>query len=176
MGGPVQTTTPGTTCNLLRKGSPSLNMIYPCSMSIVTEWMQLCSDQLPSMITNFFLNTLCILCLMKNCFKNRFTRLEGGHVTIEQPTSTIIRHSSLADPRRRAPWMRTAPSPISFIFMQFSAKILPNNRALPQTQGQKLSLRNSGSAIARTRKHLKIQFYSYAFNCNSEFKSKQNQM
>ena len=28
-----------------------------------------------------------------------------------------------------------APGPISFIFMQFSAKILPNNRILPQIQG-----------------------------------------
>ena len=29
----------------------------------------------------------------------------------------------------------TARGPISFIFMQFSVKILPNNRFLPQTRG-----------------------------------------
>ena len=45
---------------------------------------------------------------------------------------------------RRVKCSRYAPplSPISFIFMQFSAKILPNNRFLPQTQGFTPMIRN----------------------------------
>ena len=40
---------------------------------------------------------------------------------------------SLADPRGAR--KRSPLGPISFIFMQFSAKILSNNRFSPQTQG-----------------------------------------
>ena len=38
-----------------------------------------------------------------------------------------------------------APGPISFIFMQFSEKILSNNRFLPETQGSAPRLGNPGS-------------------------------
>ena len=58
----------------------------------------------------------------------------------------------LADPRggtRNATF-----SPISFIFMQFSAKILANNRYLPQTQGfASPSLGNPESTTDHTSKN-----------------------
>ena len=56
-----------------------------------------------------------------------------------------------------ADWGEGVPlSPISFIFMQFLAKILPNNEILPQTQGlipPPPSLGNPGSATTRIVKN-----------------------
>ena len=58
----------------------------------------------------------------------------------------IVKLKALADPRRGP---GTRPHPNSFIFMQFLAKILPNNRFLPVPRGLAPLLGNPRSATEK---------------------------
>ena len=75
---------------------------------------------------------------------------------------------ALEDPRMRD--LTTRPlGPISFIFIQYAAKILSNNRFSAQTQGWSPPLENSGSATAKDTQMNSRSLDLFYFDRNAAF-------
>ena len=137
--------------------------------------------------------------MLKNCLGQEFNRVESTRSTRLDPKSwprgnvpNWMTHPSFHlvswPPFRRGgqihgPWAlvypggrygRTLPiGPISFIFMQFSAKILQNNRFSAQTQGLALPrLGNPGSATVEVMNFMTLMVkieYKGHFSVEFEF-------